>query len=211
MVNNLKKIGAIICLSLSLLNAYPQGIGYARKCDNPNPVITTKNKNDNKTKHLTIMGIPITGSINSFQQKLLAKHFRLDRESNRELPVGERSFNGMFSGYECNLIVYYFPDDKIVYKVRVGIDFDSESNAEFAYQEIKGNLQRKYPYSDTRIRSTDGHESFHELIIDDEDDLLGFIDLLILQGDDVYDRELVVGYKDMDGFCKEEKKHTDDL
>lgn len=174
---------------------------------------TTKNPNkvSTQTKHLTIMGIPIAGSIVNFQQKLIAKNYRLDSKENKRLPVGQRAFKGRFSGHECSLRVYYFPDDKTVYKVRVSIDFISELNADGAYKEIKRNLLRKYKYSDTRIKSTDGHESLHALIIDDDDDMLGFIDLIVFEGDDTYESELVVGYTDMDGFAKEEKKHTDDL
>ena len=164
-----------------------------------------------QTKHLTVLGIPITGSIASFQQKLLSKNYRLDIKENKQLPVGQRAFKGRFSGYECSLKAYYFPDDKTVYKVRVSIDFVYESSADNAYKEIKRNLLRKYQNSDTRVKSTDGHESLHALIIDEDDDMLGFIDLIVFEGDDTYESELVVGYTDMDGFAKEEKKHTDDL
>lgn len=174
---------------------------------------TTSNKNKvfSQTKHLTIMGIPITGNIANFQQKLIAKNYRLDTKENKQLPVGQRAFKGRFSGHECSLRACYFPDDKIVYKVRVSIDFINALNADGAYKEIKRNLLRKYKNSDTKIKSTDGHESLHALIIDDDDDILGFIDLIVFEGDDTYESELVVGYTDMDGFAKEEKKHTDDL
>lgn len=164
-----------------------------------------------QTKHLTVLGIPITGNIATFQKKLAAKNYRLDPKSNKELPVGQRAFKGRFSGHECSLRAYYFPDDKTVYKVRVSVDFLNESNADNAYKEIKRNLLRKYKNSDTKTKRTDGHESLHLLVIDDEDEMLGFIDLIVFEGDDTYESELVVGYTDMDGFAKEEKKHTDDL
>lgn len=164
-----------------------------------------------QTKHLTIMGIPITGNITTFQQKLLAKNYRLNMKENKSLPVGQREFKGRYSGYDCALRAYYFSDDKTVYKVRVAIDFLSASNADNAYKEIKRNLLRKYKNSDTSTKSTDGHESLHSLIIDNEDDILGFIDLIVFEGDDTYESILVVGYTDMDGFAKEEKKHTDDI
>lgn len=164
-----------------------------------------------QTKHLTVLGIPITGKISTFQQKLAGKSYRLDAVKNKELPVGQRAFKGRFSGHDCSLIAYYFPDDKIVYKVRVSVDFLNESNADNAYTEIKRNLLRKYKNSSTKTKRTDGHESLHLLVIDEEDDMLGFIDLIVFEGDDTYESELVVGYTDMDGFAKEEKKHTDDL
>lgn len=164
-----------------------------------------------QTKHLTVMGIPITGSINTFQQELLAKNYRLNTRENKSLPIGQREFKGRFSGHECSLRAYYFPDDKIVYKVRVSIDFVYESSADNAYKEIKGNLQRKYKNASIKTGSTDGHESISAMIIDEEDDILGFIDLLVFEGDEDYEKILVVGYTDMDGFAMEEKKHTDDL
>ena len=165
-----------------------------------------------QTKHLTIMGIPITGSITTFQQKLLAKNYRLNTKENKSLPVGQREFKGRYSGYDCALRAYYFPDDKIVYKVRVSIDFVYESSADNAYKEIKRNLLRKYKYADTKTgRSSNGHESLSALIIDDEDDILGNIVLFVFDNDDPYESELVVGYEDMDGLIKAEKKHTDDL
>lgn len=164
-----------------------------------------------QTKHLTVLGIPITGSIATFQHKLIAKNYHLDTKKNKGLPVGQRVFKGRYSGHACSLRAYYFPDDKTVYKVRVSIDFLSALNADGAYEEIKRNLLRKYKNSESKIKSTDGHESLHALIIDDDDDMLGFIDLIVFEGDDIFESELVVGYTDMDGFAKEENKHTDDL
>lgn len=99
----------------------------------------------------------------------------------------------------------------MVYKIRVSIDLFSESSADNAYKEIKRNLLRKYKNSDIKTKITDGHESLHLLVVDDEDDMLGFIDVIVFEGDDSYERELVIGYTDMDGFAMEEKKHTDDL
>ena len=164
-----------------------------------------------QTKHLTIMGIPISGSITTFQQKLLAKNYRLNTKENKSLPIGEWEFKGRFSGHDCALRAYYFPDDKTVYKVRVAIDFLSASNADNAYKEIKRNLLRKYKNASVKTGSKDGHESISAMIIDDDDDILGFIDLLVFEGDDNYESILVVGYTDMDGSAMEEKKHTDDL
>lgn len=164
-----------------------------------------------QTKHLTIMGIPITGSVTTFQQKLLAKNYRLDTKENRQLPVGQRAFKGRFSGHECSLIAYYFPDDKIVYRVRVAIDFITETRADAAYTEIKNNLLRKYKNASPKMGRRDGHESMSTMIIDDDDDILGFIDLIVFEGDDNYESVLVVGYTDMEGEAMAEKKNTDDL
>ncbi len=170
-----------------------------------------KIKAHGQTKHLTVLGIPIAGSITAFQQKLLAKNYQLDSKKNKQLPVGERAFNGRFSGHDCSLKAYYFPEDKTVYKVRVSIDFIYESSADAAYTEIKRNLLRKYKYADTKTGRSNGHESLSALIIDEDDDILGSIVLFVFENDDPYESELVVGYEDMDGLIKREKKNTDDL
>ena len=164
-----------------------------------------------QTKHLTIMGIPISGSITTFQQKLIAKNYRVDARRNKVLPDGQREFKGTFSGRTCSLRAYYFPDDKIVYKVRVTIDFVKASSADATYMEIKRNLLRKYKNASPKMGMRDGHESMSAMIIDDDDDILGYIDLVVFEGDEVIESHLVVGYTDMDGSAKEEKKHTDDL
>lgn len=164
-----------------------------------------------QTKHLSIMGIPITGSVATFQKKLVAKNYCVDTKKNKWLPIGQREFKGKFSGHGCSLRVYYFPEDKIVYKVRVTVDFLSASNADNAYKEIKRNLLRKYKNATTKTGQTDGHESISAMIIDDDNDILGFVDLLSLEGDDIFERILVVGYTDIDGSAREEKKHIDDL
>ena len=166
-----------------------------------------------QSKHLTIMGIPIAGNIATFQQKLAAKNFRVDAKSNKELPVGLREFKGRYSGRDASLIAYYFPENKTVYKVRVAIDFYNSSSADNAYTEIKRNIQIKYKNTSIKTKRNDGHEAISAMIMDDEDDILGFIDLLIFEGDDddPYECQLVVGYTDMDGSIKEELQHIDAL
>lgn len=73
--------------------------------------------------------------------------------------------------------------------------------------EIKRNLLRKYKYADARIgRSSNGHESLSAMIIDEEDDILGNIVLFVFENIDPYESELVVGYEDMEGVIKREKK-----
>ena len=60
--------------------------------------------------------------------------------------------------------------------------------------------------------SSNGHESLSALIIDDDDDdILGNIVLFVFEGEEPCESELVVGYEDLDGMIKAEKKHTDDL
>ena len=47
-----------------------------------------------QTEHMKFAGIPLNGSIEQFQKKLVAKGFRLNAKVSKMLPVGTRSFVG---------------------------------------------------------------------------------------------------------------------
>lgn len=68
-----------------------------------------------QAEHMKFAGIPLTGSIEQFQKKLIAKGFRLNAKISKLLPVGTRSFIGTFAGKKGNIAVYYDPDTKTVY------------------------------------------------------------------------------------------------
>lgn len=163
-----------------------------------------------QTKHLTIMGIPITGSITTFQQKLLAKNYRLDTKENKSLPVGQRAFKGKFSGHECSLIAYYFPESKTVHKVKVSIGFLKAIDAVNSYNEIKKNLLVKYSNAKPKTGRKDGSEFMRMYVEDDADMPLGIIDLFVDEGERDFESELVIGYKDVDSL-KEDFKNMNDL
>ena len=57
-----------------------------------------------QAKHLEFMGIPITGSITSFQSKLIAKGCSVSKDTN-QYPIGIRAFKGIFAGKDCDIIV----------------------------------------------------------------------------------------------------------
>ena len=92
-------------------------------------------------KHLTFKGIPITGTLESFAQKLVAKGFK-KTYSDKNVVV----FKGEFAGYsDCEIYVYKAPNRNIVYKVVVF--FPKESSwvyLEKEYNHFKGVLTNKY-------------------------------------------------------------------
>ncbi len=92
-------------------------------------------------KHLTFKGIPITGTLESFAQKMEAKGFRKT--------YSDKSFirlEGEFAGdSDCEIYVYKAPNRNIVYKVVVF--FSKESSwvyLEKEYNQFKGVLTNKY-------------------------------------------------------------------
>jgi ABC-type antimicrobial peptide transport system permease subunit len=50
-----------------------------------------------QTEHMKFAGIPLTGTIEQFQKKLVAKGFRINAKISQMLPVGTRSFVGTFA------------------------------------------------------------------------------------------------------------------
>ena len=91
--------------------------------------------------HLTFKGIPITGTLENFAQKMEAKGFK--KIYSDKSCIG---FKGEFAGYsECNVYVFKVPNQNIVY--RVGVCFPQESswaNLEKEYYKFKGMLTNKY-------------------------------------------------------------------
>ncbi len=72
--------------------------------------------------HFRFMGIPINGTITNFQSKLASKGFIYDAQASKRSDPGVRRFNGMFSGNEAKLVVFFDSKTKIVYNVKVIID-----------------------------------------------------------------------------------------
>ena len=91
--------------------------------------------------HLTFKGIPITGTLESFAQKMQAKGFRRIY-SDKEAVV----LKGEFAGYsECEIYVFKVPNRNIVHKVVVFLPPKSSwARLEEEYNQCKGMLTNKY-------------------------------------------------------------------
>ena len=92
-------------------------------------------------KHLTFKGIPITGTLESFVQKLGAKGFR--KIYSAESCV---AFKGDFVGYSgCKILVFRIPNRNIVHEVGVFLPEESSwTRLEEQYNKFKGMLTNKY-------------------------------------------------------------------
>ena len=92
-------------------------------------------------KHLTFKGIPITGTLENFAQKMEAKGFKKTFSS--EIAV---EFEGVFAGYYgCKILVYKIPNRNIVHKVAVCFPKESSwAGLEKEYYKFKGMLTNKY-------------------------------------------------------------------
>ena len=92
-------------------------------------------------KHLTFKGIPITGTLESFAQKMEAKG--LKKILSNKISV---VFEGVFAGYSgCKIYVFKIPNRNIVHKVGVGFPKESSwARLEEEYYKFKGMLTNKY-------------------------------------------------------------------
>ena len=91
--------------------------------------------------HLTFMGIPITGTLESFAQKMEAKGFK-KKYSNKRI-IG---LEGEFAGYSgCKITVFKMLNRNIVRKVVVSFPtVSSWTRLEKEYNQFKDMLTNKY-------------------------------------------------------------------
>lgn len=95
-------------------------------------------------QHLSFMGIPINGTINSFELKLKAKGLMPDRESNKSRPYGERMFNGLYIGRKCTFLVRYTGKSKTVYGIEIRFSDENQNKViRFESDFIEG-VKKKY-------------------------------------------------------------------
>lgn len=173
-----------------------------------------------QAKHLEFMGIPITGTITSFQTKLLAKGCKLAKNNN-QLPTGIRGFKGVFAGKDCDIFVWFNHKTKQVYKVRAVADCgESLDNAHNVFNYYKNLLKQKYDgvsvTPDMLEDSSTGEYNYYLMIFDSpvEDDinLIGGIDMFILDYD-TYPTTygVAITYEDSESSSKNEQHTLDDL
>ena len=92
-------------------------------------------------KHLTFKGIPITGTLEDFAQKMEAKGFKKTFSDTTGVVL-----EGEFAGYSgCQIYVIKIPNRNIVYRVDVGFPKESSwARLEKEYNQFKDMLTNKY-------------------------------------------------------------------
>lgn len=173
-----------------------------------------------QARHLEFMGIPINGTITTFQTKLQAKGCSLSKESN-QLPIGIRGLKGVYAGKDCNIYVWYNHKTKQVYKVRVITNCGkSIDNAHYTFFYYKNLLNQKYSEqaltSDMLEDSNNGEYDFDVMVLEPPievgSQLVGSINLYIIEYDTYPTTYGVsVTYEDFDNSFKNEQKTLDDI
>ena len=95
-------------------------------------------------EHLKFMGIPLTGNINSFQTKLKAKGFEVDKQINKYAPVGTRIFKGLFAGENAQISVFYNRKHKRVYRAISIFNVTDQYFFDQKKYELANMLRQKY-------------------------------------------------------------------
>lgn len=168
-------------------------------------------------KHLAFMGIPINGTISTFQTKLSNKGCKVSN-LNYQLPSGIRMFTGVFAGNDSEIFVYFNTKTKIVYKVRVLVKEPSLDIARSTFDYYKNLLSQKYEdvclTSDMLEDNGLGDYEFEFLIfstpLQEGAQLSGIIDLDVYEYDD-YEYAVRLDYTDYENAEKNEGSVMDDL
>lgn len=158
-------------------------------------------------KHAEFLGIPINGNITQFTTKLNNKGFTVNWKYSK-ISGDARWFNGSYYDRKCQLIAYYTPGTKLVYRVKVIYTLNSESSAERLMDDLKDALSSKY---DIAFEEDDfeGYKSWNGNIYDKELSIfngkeiyltLGWVNLYMRYG--YWDYVLQVDFFDRENYGK---------
>lgn len=164
-----------------------------------------------QTEHLRFMGIEINGTIASFQEKLLSKGVSVSPMT-KNYPNGMRAYSGTFSGEKADIVVWYNPRSKQVYRAKAMITRYGKDRIEQLMGDMERKLNLKYgttdKYSET-IKDDHLHEfEQHSYTIDN-----GTIDLFITSSSYSSHADFVlhVDYKDKTNYVLNTMDEMDDL
>lgn len=93
-------------------------------------------------ENLTVLGIPLSGTIDNFGLELTKQGYRVSPES-KNLPVGQRAYEVRFAGEDAILLVSYFKDSKEVYDAILTFSSFSKTELSPLYELYKKNLENK--------------------------------------------------------------------
>lgn len=170
-----------------------------------------------QTSHLKFMGIPINGTIESFQAKLKTKGVTAKRD-NASLPNGIRGFNGTFAGEKCKIYVYYNTKSKVVYQCRVIVSRDTKELALSVLEYYKNLFKEKYEgrcLTSDLLEENPEPEKYSLVVIEEPVEVgskvLGIIYLDIIEYDYNMGYGLRIDYEDFTNSETNKKSNMNDL
>lgn len=162
-------------------------------------------------EHLKFMGIELNGTITDFQAKLLAKGLTVSPQSKQQ-PSGIRIYDGTFSGEDAQIVVWYNPRSKEVYRAKAIISRYGKDLVEQLMSSMETKLDAKYG---TKNKESGEVKDDHLQEFTQHSYLMGngTIDLFIVSTG--YSAQntffLHIDYKDKENFIKNTQDEMDDL
>lgn len=163
-----------------------------------------------QTSHMKFMGIEMGRTIDQFHAVLVKKGAKVSW-MNKYAPVGQRIFEGSFSGEQAQIVVWYNESTKLVYRAKAIVEREGTQTILSVLSQYEAKLDLKYG---TECKETDIFE-------DDHDNALksvhyatenGTIDLFI-SGEhfDYGTFKLHIDYHDKDSYSQKIVDEMDDL
>lgn len=94
---------------------------------------------------ITVLGIPLKGSIENFTAKLKQQGYRVSPES-KALPMGQRAFEVRFAGEDAILLASYDVNTKNVYDAVLTFSSFQQESLKSKYELFKTNVDKKYAF-----------------------------------------------------------------
>ena len=166
-----------------------------------------------QAEHLKFMGIPLTGTITQFQQKLASKGVTYNKSESERAAVGTRVFKGTFAGSKAKIVVWYNPKTKIVFGAKALYEYYTTSSRDNKYDEIKTMLSQKYYEESDETEIKDGLEQYLVRVTDDYGySTIGYINLYRTKDDFTYSTYYVhVEYIDSENYRSDQNSKMNDL
>lgn len=131
-----------------------------------------------QNEHLKFYGLPLDGTIDSYQTKLEQKGVKYDAAMSKYMPSKRRVYTGDYAGHRAMIYIYFDATTKVVYRAKVIYSGLSEDAAAALYKEVKQWLAKEYEGSDIYdSTSSIGKESVELVPTDNNGDNVGVIDL----------------------------------
>lgn len=107
-------------------------------------------------QHLTFLDIPLTGTIDNFQQQLYAKGYKADKRWSSLVVSDAKLYKGQFLGHQADIHIYYKKDNQ-VYRAKAVVTCENQDAAKQLISDFRHQLAAKYPKAQlTNDKSKDG-------------------------------------------------------
>lgn len=166
--------------------------------------------------HMKFMGIPLTGNVDLFTQKLKAKGLTCDVAKTKAAPAGTKIYKGLFMGEDSDFFIFFNPKDKTVFAVEVYMEYSTLESVKSPFANIADQLMEKYPNAVVDVfKNSAGAADGVQFCVpgQEENKFMGLIIQKIVKPDGILKTNYRISlfYCDVANLNKSEKKNYDDL